>query len=292
MKKTGLRDTRTDFVLSKESASVSPHTGVRGRPLLDRPWVKEFPRCAIPCPGGHPNRATPGRMSGNDIRGRAPLSLVGQDPDLLFYSQRASERGGPVLVLGAANGRVPWSLAGHGFTSVGVDASEVMIRSAEERRAREPAEVAERVRFIAMDVRALRLPERFPLVLAPQHAMGLMATRDDLDAFLATVCHHLMPGGAFIYDVLNPPREAIIRDDEEPRAPLEPRRPLFALHLRERKPPTGPAPIRRLKLRHFAPEELEEALATCGLTLHERYGRFDGKPFDLQDSRQIGVATR
>jgi SAM-dependent methyltransferase len=176
--------------------------------------------------------------------------------------------------------------------SVGVDASEVMIRSAEERRAQEPAEVSDRVRFIATDVRVLRLPDRFPLVLAPQHAMGLMATRDDLDAFLATVCHHLLPGGAFIYDVLNPPREAIIRDDEEPRAPLEPRRPLFALHLRERKPPTGPAPIRRLKLRHFAPEELDEALAACGLTLHERYGRFDGKAFDLQDSRQIGVATR
>ena len=84
------------------------------------------------------------------------------------------------------------------------------------------------------------------------------------------------------------------RDDDDehaPREPLEPRRPLFARHLRERRPPGGTAPIRRLKLRHFAPEELDEALSHCGLSLHERYGRFDGKPFDLQDSRQIGVAT-
>jgi SAM-dependent methyltransferase len=229
-------------------------------------------------------------MSGNDVRGRTPLSLVAQDPDLLFYARQAGERGGPVLVLGAANGRVPWSLAGHGFATVGVDSSEVMIRSAEERRAQEPDEVSARVRFITSDVRVLRLTEHFPLVLAPQHAMGLMATRDDLEAFLATVRHHLAPGGTFIYDVLNPPREAIIRDDEEPRAPLEPRRTVFALHLRERKPPGGPAPIRRLKLRHFAPEELEEVLGACGLTLRERFGRFDGKPFDLEDSRQIGVA--
>ncbi|MBN1203908.1 MAG: class I SAM-dependent methyltransferase [Myxococcaceae bacterium] len=229
-------------------------------------------------------------MSGNDIRGRTPLSLVGQDPDLLFYARQAGERGSPVLVLGAANGRVPWSLAVQGFPAVGVDASTVMLRSAEERRAREPKEVGDRVRFISSDVRVLRLEERFPLVLAPQHAMGLMATPEDLEAFLATVRHHLVPGGTFIYDVLNPPREAIIRDDEEPRAPLEPRRPLFALHLRERKPPGGTAPIRRLKLRHFSPEELEEALAVSGLTLRERYGRFDGKPFDLADSRQIGIA--
>jgi SAM-dependent methyltransferase len=215
-------------------------------------------------------------MSGNDVRGRAPLSLVGQEPDLLFYMRHAGERGGPVLVLGSANGRVPWSLAGHGFMAVGVDSSETMVRSAEERRATESPEVSGRARFIISDVRVLRLEERFPLVLAPQHAMGLMATRDDLDAFVATVRHHLAPGGTFIYDVLNPPRE--------------PRRPLFALHLRERRRPGGTAPIRRLRLRHFAPEELEAALTEGGLTLRERFGRFDGKPFDLRDSRQIGVA--
>jgi SAM-dependent methyltransferase len=231
-------------------------------------------------------------MSGNDVRGRAPLSLVGQEPDLLFYMRQASDRGGPVLVLGAANGRVPWSLAGNGFAAVGVDFSETMVRLAEERRATEPPEVSARVRFVVSDVRVLRLEERFPLVLAPQHAMGLMATRDELEAFVATVRHHLAPGGTFIYDVLNPPREAIIPndDDDEPRAPLEPRRPLFALHLRERKPAGGTAPIRRLRLRHFAPEELEEALTAGGLTLRERFGRFDGKPFELRDSRQIGVA--
>jgi SAM-dependent methyltransferase len=167
-----------------------------------------------------------------------------------------------------------------------------MVRTAEVRRAEENAEVSARVRFICSDVRVLRLTERFPLVLAPQHAMGLMTTRNDLDAFIATVAHHLAPGGTFIYDVLNPPREAILRDDEDPRAAVEPARPVFALHLRERRPPGGTTPIRRLRLRHFAPEELEEALASCGLTLHERYGRFDCKPFDLQDSRQIGVATR
>jgi SAM-dependent methyltransferase len=228
-------------------------------------------------------------MSGNDVRGRAPLSLVSQEPDLLFYMRQAGERGGPVLVLGAANGRVPWSLAGNGVQAVGVDASEAMVRSAEERRNAESPEVSARVRFVVSDVRALRLEERFALVLAPQHAMGLMPNRDDLEAFLATVRHHLAPDGTFIYDVLNPPREAILPRDDTPTAPLEPRRSLFALHLSERKPPGGPAPIRRLRLRHFSPEELETALSACGLTLRERYGRFDGKPFDLEDSRQIGV---
>jgi hypothetical protein len=105
------------------------------------------------------------------------------------------------------------------------------------------------------------------------------------------VRYHLSPGGTFVYDVLNTPREPVLpRDDDEPGAGLEPRRPLFALHLRERKQPGRPSPIRRLKLRHFSPEELDTALNAAGLVPRERYGRFDGKPFDLEDSRHIGIA--
>ncbi len=230
-------------------------------------------------------------MAGNDGRGRTPLSLVGPDPDVLFYTRQVAERGGPVLVLGAANGRVAWPVAEQGQVVVGVDPSERMIRAAEERRANETPEVSARARFLESDIRALRLAERFPLVLAPQHALGLMATRNDLDAFLTTVRHHLAPGGTFIYDVLNPQREPVLpRDDDEPGAALEPRRPLFALHLRERRRTEGTSAIRRLKLKHFTPDELDAALQAVGLTPSERYGRFDGKPFDLEDPRHIGVA--
>ncbi|GHG68904.1 hypothetical protein GCM10012319_12560 [Comamonas sp. KCTC 72670] len=230
-------------------------------------------------------------MGGHDARGRMPLSLVEQEPDLVFYTRQAAEHGGPVLVLGAANGRVVWALAEHGYAAVGVDPSEVMIRSAEEQRALVPSEVAQRVRFEVADLRSLRLSERFPLVLAPQHALGLMPGREDLEALLATVRHHLTPDGSFVYDVLNTPREPVLpRDDEAPSAGLEPRRPLFSRHLRERRPPGGASAIRRLKLRHFSPEELDAALTSAGLVPRERYGRFDGKPFDLEDSRHIGIA--
>ncbi|WNZ63554.1 MULTISPECIES: class I SAM-dependent methyltransferase [Myxococcus] len=230
-------------------------------------------------------------MRGHDARGRMPLSLVAQEPDLLFYTRQAAEHGGPVLVLGAANGRVVWALAGDGYDAVGVDPSGVMIRSAEERRHSEPEDVSRRARFQVADLRSLRLDERFPLVLAPQHALGLMPGKDDLEALLATVRHHLTPDGSFVYDVLNTPREPVLpRDDEAPSAGLEPRRPLFTLHLRERRAPGRPSPIRRLKLRHFTPEELDAALTAAGLVPRERYGRFDGKPFDLEDSRHIGIA--
>jgi SAM-dependent methyltransferase len=232
-------------------------------------------------------------MAGNDTRGRTPLSLVGQEPDLLFYTRQATERGGPVLVLGSATGRVAWALAEHGLSVLGVDPSERMVHAAEESRASVPAEVAGRVRFLLADPRSLRLPERFPVVLAPQNALGLVGSQEDLETFLATVRQHLVPGGLFVYDVLNPPAESASvqnRDEDDPGAALEPRRPGFAFHLRERRQPGSPLGIRRLKLRPFSVQELDEAMAAGGLTPRERYGRFDGKPFDPEDSQHIGVA--
>ncbi len=228
-------------------------------------------------------------MAGNDTRGRTPLSLVGQEPDLLFYTRQAQAQGGPVLVLGAANGRVPWTLAQAGLAVLGVDPSERMIHAAEEVRASESPEVSGRVRLLHADLRSLRLEERFPVVLAPQHALGLMASHEDLEACLSTVRHHLRPEGLFIYDVLNPPVEPGRPEDEEPGAALEPRRPVFSFHLRERKRPGAPSGIHRLKFKPFSWEELEGAMKACGLTPRERYGGFDGKPFDPADAHHIGV---
>ncbi len=229
-------------------------------------------------------------MGGNDGRGRTPLSLVGQEPDLLFYKGQVAEHGGPVLVLGAANGRVAWALAEAGVEVLGVDPSARMIQAAEERRSLETPESSARTRFLCADMRSLRLEERFPVVLAPQNALGMMDSHEALEAMLATVRHHLVSGGTFIYDVLNPPPEPTTsHEEEEPSAALEPRRPPFAFHLRERRLPGAPLGIHRLRLRPFSPAELDEAMAALGLTPRERYGRFDGKPFDPEDARHIGV---
>lgn len=229
-------------------------------------------------------------MAGHDARGRTPLSLVGHEPDLLFYTRQVTERGGPALVLGSANGRVAWALANAGVSVLGVDPSERMIQAAEESRAGESPEVSGRARFLHADPRSLRLPERFPVVLAPQHALGLMGSHEDLEAFLSTVRHHLQPEGVFLYDVLNPPvQEPSRNEDEMPGAALEPRRPVFSFHLRERRQSGAPLGIHRLRFKPFAPAELDEAMKACGLTPRERYGRFDGKPFEEGDPRHIGV---
>ena len=221
------------------------------------------------------------------------LSLVGPDEDVAFYARRSRD-GAATLVLGCGNGRVALPLADRSRV-LGVDPSSSMIHAAEERRAELPSEVAARVQLVCADLRSLRLSERFALVLAPQSALSLMGSLDDLGALLATVVHHLLPDGAFIFDVNHPrPADAPPTATDEPRAPpgaVEPRRPLFAPHLRERKRGRGlGAGIHRLRLRQFEPDELDTALREAGLVARERYGSFEGKAYDAEDALQIIVA--
>ncbi len=238
-------------------------------------------------------------MGSNDVRRGAVLSLVGQEKDLLFYSREVEARGGPVLVLGAGTGKLAWELALRGLKVTAVEPSEVMAATANERRSRERAEASDRLEILCSDVRAVRLDERFPVVLAPQNALALMATLDDLDALLSTVRHHLAPDGVLVFDVLNPnpgPFQPAHEPEEawRPLEGVEPPRPVFAPHLRERtRSGEGFSEgIRRLRLRHFSVAEIDTALREAGFEATERYGSFDRRPFEQQDAVQVVVAVR
>ena len=237
-------------------------------------------------------------MAGSNERTGPVLALVGQETDLRFYVSEVDRRGSPVLVLGIGTGRVVWELAVRGHVAVGVDPSEVMIATAEERRREEAPAVSQRVRLVCADPRSYRAKERFPLVVAPHNALALMATMDDLDAMLSTVRLHLAPRGTLLFDVLNPvPQRFPVPDEREdawhPLEGVEPPRPVFAPHLRERvRGPDGILDgIRRLRLRHFTAAEIDRALEEAGFVATERYGDFDRRPFDAALSTQVVIAA-
>ncbi len=238
-------------------------------------------------------------MGSTDGRGRKGLSLVGQEADVAFYAGHAARAGGPVLVLGCANGRVAAALAGRaGAKVLAVDPSERMVAAAEERRAEDPR-VGASLRLLVADLRSLRLAERFEQVMAPQNAVGLMSSYDDLVALLVTAAHHLTAQGAFYFDALCGSRlggwESARNDDPLVSNLAEPHRPVFSPHLqertrkRERREDRG---IHRLRLRHFSTQEVDLALEEAGLVAHERFGDFAGRAFDAKDLLQVVVAGR
>jgi len=122
-----------------------------------------------------------------------------------------------------------------------------------------------------------------------------MPTLEGLDALFATVRYHLQPAGALVLDAPNPRTPELAQDAPEVVPPyLEPRRPLFAPHLRERRrEPRAQASsaIRRLRVGQFYPAEIDASLARCALRAVERYGDFLDKPFEPPDALQVVVAS-
>lgn len=234
-----------------------------------------------------------------DTPPRPVLSLVPRDTSASFYRRRAAEAGEKVLVLGSATGQIACELAAGGVEVTGVEPSELLMTQAHALCSGSGPEVAARLTFLQADLRSVRLSRTFPLVVAPQNAFGALGNPEDLEELLATVTAHLAPEGAFIFDVAPPPSGPGAHHLESPRLRPPPAAPspraTFIPHLRERRrtPQKGAdSGLHRLRLWQFTPAELDEALHRAGLEATERYGAFDGRPYDPGDALLIVVASR
>ncbi|MBM4374228.1 MAG: class I SAM-dependent methyltransferase [Deltaproteobacteria bacterium] len=134
--------------------------------------------------------------------------------DIDYYLELCLERGGRVLEYGCGNGRIALPLANAGLDVTGVDCSAEMLDDLRQRLKRGRPEVARRVRLRRGDMRAVRLPSRFDLVLCTFNTFLHLYTRQDVERFLARVRAHLAPRGRFVVDVSMPMAEELARDPE------------------------------------------------------------------------------
>lgn len=132
------------------------------------------------------------------------LEHAGLTADVALYVELARGAHGPVLELGCGTGRVLAPLVRAGATVAGVDCSAPMLERA---RARLSASGVppERWRLVHADARALQLPDRFALVLAPLDFLSYFPADADQRAVLAAVRRHLLPTGQFVVDLSFPP---------------------------------------------------------------------------------------
>jgi SAM-dependent methyltransferase len=131
-----------------------------------------------------------------------------------------AERDGTVLEYGCGNGRITLPLARSGVTVYGVDLSAPMLADLRLRLKEEDEGAQARVRTKRGDMRAVKLRERFDLVIVPFNALLHLYSREDVERFLARVREHLAPGGTFVCDMSMPSLEDLARDPATPfRAP-------------------------------------------------------------------------
>ncbi|NUP12340.1 MAG: class I SAM-dependent methyltransferase [Polyangiaceae bacterium] len=241
--------------------------------------------------------------------------------DVAFYVARAEElvasksaRGkraakpATILEYGCGSGRITIPMARAGAHVLGVDQSAPMLDKLGDRLATESADVQARVRKRQGDMRALKVAERFDLVICPFNTFLHLYERTDVEQFLARVREHLAPAGDFVFDVSMPDPEELSRKPERmyrTRPFVYPgvgrvrygeyfdydglRQILFVSS--EFEPVDGGDRFMRpLTHRQFYPQELEALLHYNGFEIVEWVGDFDGKA--THESHHLAVTAR
>jgi len=143
-------------------------------------------------------------------------TYAARSADVRYYVEEALAAGGPVLELGAGNGRITLPLARAGVRVTAVDHSKPMLDDLRARLADEPAEVSAKVTLVQADLRDLRLRRAFARVFCPFNTALHLYTRQDVERFFAVVKRHLTPAGELVVDLSVPVAENLARAPDEP----------------------------------------------------------------------------
>jgi len=229
--------------------------------------------------------------------------------DVAFYLSEAGDVGasaGPIIELGCGTGRVLLPLARAGHHVTGVDSSAAMLARLRQYLAAEPPDVRERVEIRHADVRdfAVAPPAArehaagFGLAIAPFRTMQHLTSPSDQLRCLATIRHHLRPGGRLVFDVFNPnyplmSSDRSVETEETPELELADGRFMrrsvrvtdvhwreqtsdieLIYHVREAGGATTRS-VQAFPMRWYGPAELEHLLARAGFRVTVMYGNFD-----------------
>jgi SAM-dependent methyltransferase len=223
--------------------------------------------------------------------------------DIDFWLDCARRFGGPVLDLACGTGRVALPLARAGFAVTGLDLAPGMLTEAARKCESEPC----RPRFVAGDMRAFTLGQRFRTVIIAFNSIAHLHTREDVERCLACVRAHLADGGALALALINPRVDLLARragdvreitryadpDSNEEvvvseRVRYDSARQLCLASWQACR--GGHTSTQELALRVYFPQELAALLHYNGFAIESRHGDFAGRPFADGAPQQVVVA--
>jgi hypothetical protein len=163
------------------------------------------------------------------------------------------------------------------------------------------------VDWVQADMRGFELGRRFSCIFIARNSLLHLSTAEDFAAFFASVRGHLLPGGAFAFDIFCPDVVALARPAGERffvmRVPSEAFGELIVESTNDYDPASQlnratwyiSAPSKQqswvtpLHLRSIFPQELPLLLQAHGLRLLRRDGDLLGGPFTAASSRQVCI---
>lgn len=205
----------------------------------------------------------------------------------------------PVLELACGTGRVAIPLAQAGFSVTGIDYSEGMLETARQK--------SSAVEWVQGDIRDFHLDRQFSTVIFVFNALCHLLTIDDFEACMRCVRQHLAPGGRLIIEVFVPDFQILMRapdriflfseyDDPDGGGRIdvmssnhyEPDTQINRVTTYHRFP-NAPEKQGSLDMRMYFPQELDALLRYNGFVIEQKYGDYDGRPFDAKSEMQLVV---
>ena len=212
--------------------------------------------------------------------------------DLPFYLGACEGATAPIVEIGAGTGRIAIPLALRGHRVIGIDRSEPMLDGLRANVAR--AGVADRVRAVAGDLRALPALEPTDRMIAPFRVLLHLVDDDERLAFLIAARELLVPGGQLVFDVFEPTRADVrvtqgreLERDSGVRetADWDVARGLLGLTVRFRGRETT------MQLHYIAGRRWAELLSEAGFASVSGYEGFTGVPFSGRRGDSAWIAT-
>jgi SAM-dependent methyltransferase len=236
----------------------------------------------------------------------AYAALRGPSGDADWYLTLARASAGPVLELGVGTGRVMLPIAAEGLACTGLDPSPGMLDVLRGKNPPDNLRLAQG-RMQDFDLGG----DRFALIFAAFRVFQHLYTVEDQIACLTAVRRHLVPGGAFAFDVFVPSlaRTAILEEpetedvrfadggDEIVRYTAVRRNhpeQLMQVRMRYERRRRGKAisdDVVEFSMRYFHRYELHHLLKRAGLGRIELCGDFHGRPFG-EDATSFVIVAR
>ncbi len=212
-----------------------------------------------------------------------------------------------ILDLGCGGGKVLAEIGNlnrKAVTKVGVDAHSAMIEYGVE-------QFGDQLELLVGDVKSFRYPKQFSLVLCVGTVLQYAYTNAELRQMLATVTHHMIPGGTVMLDIKNSSTYlagfdgidkfletrtvdyGFFKGTKTPRASFDLEKQLLKLHVDwEVSEPTKAKFTDFCQYRIILPQELVFAVEAAGLVVRELSDSFLGKSANFTGDRIIVVAQK
>ncbi len=199
--------------------------------------------------------------------------------------------GRPALELAIGTGRVALPLAAAGVAVDGIELSTAMV---DELRAKPGgAEIPVTIG----DMASTRVPGEFGLVYLVFNTIGNLVTQDAQVACFVNAAAHLVPGGAFVVEMIVPELRRLppgqltrVFDHTAAHVGIDEYAPATqGLVSHHWTPETG---WRRTPFRYVWPAELDLMARLAGMNLSERHADWTGAPFTADSESHVSVWER